>query len=402
MSKFDRLRNENDTASNNIEKEAKKITEISDNTSVEAKRAGEFAKNSDIIIEKINYDFERSTKLKGIDITLLFTAVAMQCVRQYVIGTITQRGSEKEMAKKTDDFFKKIGIDIKKEITERSHRLYNPSLQEIQNNHVPFDTTFGSKEMGLGIGGGFKHRAKTLGHDPLLGLIFGTGNIATSTITLNNFRTYHVLQGFTANSAARDKISMNASTLKMLDYTKNKLIHEGAEGKKKIGVSLMKEVIHLSSDVYSKKSIPLPGVSGISYDSAKTLADYGLDMGNVIKVSSQAEFAVLINSLIAMFHGLFYDEAVHGSRKLYSVKTRKILSYSNLIASASNVIAVALGVTAGVMTENKEIIKKSLNYLDLGGLIVTIYRLVTDGKFITEIKKEFLENEWYNAVLGEY
>ena len=43
-----------------------------------------------------------------------------------------------------------------------------------------------------------------------------------------------------------------------------------------------------------------------------------------------------------MIHGLYYDESIYPNKNLYSVKTRKILSYSNLIASASNVIAVAI------------------------------------------------------------
>lgn len=43
---------------------------------------------------------------------------------------------------------------------------------------------FGSKDFDLGIGSGFTHRAKTLGHDHILGWIFGTMNIATSTITV--------------------------------------------------------------------------------------------------------------------------------------------------------------------------------------------------------------------------
>ena len=156
------------------------------------------------------------------------------------------------------------------------------------------------------------------------------------------------------------------------------------EGKKKVGLSIMQEAIHLGSDINSKKSLPIPIVSTVSVQAAKNLANFGIDMGSIVKVSGQAGFAVLINSLIGMFHGLFYDEAIHGSWNLYSVKTRKILSYSDLIASTSNIIITAL-------TRNVEL-------LDIGGIIVTIKRIITDRKFITDIKKEFIEKEWQKAL----
>ena len=46
-------------------------------------------------------------------------------------------------------------------------------------------------------------------------------------------------------------------------------------------------------------------------------------------------------------------------------------------------------------------IEKGLSYLDVGGLLVTCYRLVKDVKFINQVKEEFLKNEFYSAVVGE-
>ena len=43
------------------------------------------------------------------------------------------------------------------------------------------------------------------------------------------------------------------------------------EGKEKIGVSLMKEAIHLKSDMYSTASLPLPIISTISVESHENL-----------------------------------------------------------------------------------------------------------------------------------
>ena len=83
------------------------------------------------------------------------------------------------------------------------------------------------------------------------------------------------------------------------------------------------------------------------------------------------------------------------------MRTRKILSYSNLIASASNLIAVAVMGAVSVLTANPGPGKNALRYLDVGGLAVTIYRIVNDRKFIKQVKQEFLEKEFYNLVMGE-
>lgn len=390
---------------NRLKKENSKINEKSlaeiygwqldlNKIAIDADRTAEIAKYSSTIIENIDSQFEKATKLNKIDITFLFLATALQCIRQYIIGTITQRVDDKTAANNTK------GHNV--EHSDRTHRLYNPSINEIVTNPVPFDAIYGGKDFDLGIGGGFTHRAKTIGHDPLLGWIFGTMNIATSTVTVSEgLQSFHVLTGTTSNGATRDKISKRADTLKVLNSCKSKLLDEGKEGKEKIGVSLMKEAVHLKSDMYSTASLPLPIISTISVEKARNLANYGLDMGNILKSGSQAGFAILINSLIGMIHGLYYDETIYPNKNVYSVKTRKILSYSNLIASTSNVIAVAIAAAVGVSSGNPEVVKKSVNYLDIGGIMVTLYRVISDRNFICEIKKEFLEQEWYNIVLGD-
>ena len=61
--------------------------------------------------------------------------------------------------------------------------------------------------------------------------------------------------------------------------------------------------------------------------------------------------------------------------------------YSNVIASTSNIIYVA--------------ISRDLKKLDVGGMMVTIYRLISDSKFINDIKYEFIMNEFEKLVQGE-
>lgn len=380
-------------------KKKKVISEINnqvDNLKIlseDAERVAKISKNANIIIKNLDVEFERAVKLKNFDINFLFFAIALQCIRQYVIGCLTERSDDQTAASNT--------MGHHEEHSDRKHRWYRPSIDEIRSNPVPFDAIYGSKEQGLNIGGGFNHRAKTLGHDPLLGWIFGTANISTSTVTLSEgLKSYHILTGYTKNGYARDRICNPANTYKVLKYSMNNLLNQGNDGKEKMGISLIKEAVHLKSDLYSIVSLPVPIISTFSIDKARKLAEFGIDAGNVIKVSSQATFAILINSLIGMIHGLFYDESRDGSWNTYSIRTRKILTYSNVIASSSNIIAVAFGSIIGLATKNKKLIKKSLNFLDIGGIIVTLYRLVNDKKFIQSIKKETLEKEFYNIVMG--
>ena len=92
--------------------------------------------------------------------------------------------------------------------------------------------------------------------------------------------------------------------------------------------------------------------------------------------------------LIAMFHRMFCPEGTEMEQKLYEVKTRKILSYSNLVASSSNLAVVA--------------VTKNFKLLDLGGLAVTIYRLITDVKFIRQVKQEFIFGSYKDLFWGDY
>ena len=75
----------------------------------------------------------------------------------------------------------------------------------------------------------------------------------------------------------------------------------------------------------------------------------------------------------------YYNEEKDVDRELYEIRTRKILMYSNIIASSSNVITVC--------------ITKNPKKLDMGGLIVTLSRMFTDIRFISRVKQEFIEGE---------
>lgn len=355
----------NDRVNGNLERMDEIITE--------SQRVAVITGNSERIFNEIEKEFESQTGLNNIDRTFLFMAIAMQCARQYLLSQFRERVDHQTAAKETKG---------NKEHSKRSYFWYNPSLEDIINNPVPFDAIFGSPNFNLKIGGGFNHRAKTLGHDPVLGWVFGTANIATGTMTTWDFKSYHIRTGLKANNVAVDKITNNAHTDKVFHYTAEKLLKEGVEGKVKVATALLKEAVHLKSDIGSFASLPFPVVSTISPQFARELADYGLDMANTIDIAKQSTYSILINCFIAMAHKCFYNEEMGISKTNYEVKTRKILSYSNLIATTSNVISTAISAYLGDVNASKK--------LDVGGIFVTIYRLINDNMFIHQVKEEFI------------
>lgn len=349
-----------------------------------------------IVIDEIDKQFEKATRLNNSDTAFLFIATALQCIRQYVFTPAQKRLDDQTAAHKVKDA---------KEHSDRSHRLYSPSLEEIITNPVPFDLVAGSRGILQGYGA-LGHRGATVGHDPLWGLLIGTANIATSTITVWGkdipilMRSYHVKTGLArvrGGLAGKDVIPtstsgkpISADTEKVIGYTADKLLHKGKEGKIIVGVSAAKEIQHLQSDVRSKKSLPLPTVSAISPNIAGDLAMRGLDMATVLDAGKQLSYAVVTDALIALIHSLFY-QATDGSRKQYEVRTRKILLYSNLIASTSNVVVAAIAQSMG-MDGNR--------IVDWGGYINTLRHIAFDIKFIHEVKQDFLKNGLYDRILG--
>ncbi len=374
MSRIDRLRKQNQESA----VAAKEHLQELDKMSAEADRVADVAKDVHIIVGDLDRQFEKATGLKWQDVKFLFLATALQCIRQYVLTKFPERMDDKTSAQNTWGHFE--------EHSNRHHRYYNPSLNEIIINPVPFDANIGANGA-LAGGGRMGHRVTAIGHDPLLGYVFGTSNIATATLTNHLLQSFHIATG-----ERGDYFRNHANTSLVLLRTKEKLFDEGLEGKKKVAASLIKEAIHLKSDIGTKHSLPVPVVSLVDAHLASELAERGLDMANMVTVGKQAAYAVMINTFIAMLHDLCYDGSIC-SRELYSVKTRKILMYSNTIATMSNVIITGLLAYAGAGED-------ALRNFDLGGFCVTLYRIITDGNYIKKIKQEFLANEFYNIVMG--
>ena len=409
MGKYDQVRKKKTAAD--------RLATISDNNlntlANEHARVAELYENAPEILRAIDRQFEQETGLTGLDVAFLFFAVALQCARQYLLTPFEERQDDQSAANSTK------GHD--EEHSNRKHKYYNPSFEEIHSNPVPFDANLQAD----GVKGALKGAGKlghrlTLGHDPILGWIFGTANIATSTLTTWDFRSYHIKTGEVkrrgGKMAAADFLTNHADTKKVLHYTKEKLLHQGIDGKLIILESLRKEWVHLQSDVKTKHSLPFPIISTISTDLANTLADYGIDTYNIGKVADQAAMAEAINVIIAMLHGMVlhfrqpqpspeelqnmsfaeyedYHKSIRQQLNFNKVRTRKIILYSNIIASASNIIKVGVSVYLG----NADAVRE----LDVGGIMVTIEKLISEPNFIHKIKLEFIQNKWAELVLRD-
>uniref|UniRef100_UPI00260D8281 hypothetical protein n=1 Tax=uncultured Anaerovibrio sp. TaxID=361586 RepID=UPI00260D8281 len=241
----------------------KQVVNDIDDGLIRINRLLRFAENTPEYLMELDRSFEEKTSLNGHEFMIMIVVVGLQLLRQHLLTFFPERVDDQTAAKE---------VGKGKEHSDRHHRYYNPSLEEIITNPVPFDANIGADGR-LSGGGSLGHRSKTLGHDPLLGLIFGTANIATSTLTTNDFISYHI-----KTADKRDIFAENASTVLVLTNTASKLL-DGPEGIKKVGCSFLKEIIHLNSDMYSTNGLPLPVISSFDPQLASKLAEYGLDFG---------------------------------------------------------------------------------------------------------------------------
>lgn len=360
----------------------------------ESERVAEVAHNSREILDNLDAEFERQTGLNGVDISFLFFATAMQCARIFLMNKLTQIENAGQ-GNKTEDAIHKFQNKILKKF-DNGERLqpvkYNAPLNQIIfGRGVPYDATaYGSEEIkALKIFKGANHRFATLGHDPVLGLIFGTTNILTNTITCTKapiISTFHVTYDAEIKNP---RITAPASTIKALKYATDRC----QDDMKSVVAAVIKQILHIGTDLYTPKGIQLPGANLIlSNTHVEELTKY-ISTGDVVKAGASAGLSVLINFLIATVHNLMYDETKYNDRDVYNVKTRRIIMYSNTIASASNLVWVGANMAAG----NEGAIKD----LDIGGLIVTINRLLTDTKFIQQVKEEFVIGGFNKLIQGE-
>ena len=135
----------------------------------------------------LDAEFSLKTKLNKKETGLLMLAVFLQCIRIYGINKLTEKepagkGKKEDfLHDKQEKLLQKFNPD-----EERSKRYYASLEQIVTTSGVPFDATQSAKYKVFNKPKGAKganHRFSTLGHDPIIGLVIGTTNIMTNTIT---------------------------------------------------------------------------------------------------------------------------------------------------------------------------------------------------------------------------
>ena len=353
-------------------------------------------------VNRIDKEFATKTKLNKTDIAFLLIATALQTARWILIQMLM--GELGDTIDKSERVPADEGDKTKKKDTDRFNRSQNdrehttsekgyPTWKEILFGQYPridggktrWRCPYDAQEnapAGFDDGNKGNHRVHTLGHDPNLGWIFGTANLMTCSISLSKkfgFSTYRVQY---PGGCFAERLFMLQMFGEVFDSIR--------EDKFRLPAALFTQAVHLKSDVFTKRGLPVPLLEVFSKELAGKLYSEQYDSLCLLKdlktAGAQAGFSILINMLVTLIHGLFYNQAKDGKREHYEVRTRKILLYSNAIASSINLAYVGINASTGNIGE-------ALKKLDLGGLLVTIYRLFTDTRFITKIKDQFILEE---------
>lgn len=328
----------------------------------------------------IEAEFHHKTGLTSTDLAFIIFAAAVQTLRWYMLSNDAFRFDK---ASDADKFFSDIG-----------KKTGIKSIEDIIAQPVPYDAIRRSErfkaiypELSVGIAG-TNHRYTTLGHDPLIGLIVGTGNIATGTLCVNNWT-----MGFPSYHVVNSEINGRTNIANVLKWTYNCAVDEPQI----LAVAFLKQLLHMGTDVFTKQGLPLPIINSISPEASKFLLGPNARI-DVYSTVRSATLAILVNNIVSMLHRYFYNQSKDGSSAQYEVRTMKVVMYSNVVSSLLNVGYV--GVT------------KDFTKFDLGGIAVTLWNVLTSPSKIRKLKYEFInkcledtyrkEEEEVNVKLAEY
>ena len=414
----------------------------------ELRRVADVASNVKTIISDIDAEFERRTSLNNVDVSFLLFAAMLQTIRWVLMDELKlpridelepeipkgerldpnerkhnggiydgmSSGSEYEhgeMSKYLDKNAKKA-----KESTDEFYHKKNKfrSWIEIITQPVPYDAMNGldkktipnianlNKQNPNGTYNNIyakNHHVATLGHDPILGWIFGTANIMTSTISFVDFQNYRVIRGHKIKSLPD---FMPSSELlysdQAIDYSQACTILEIAkecilsaeEDNKRIAAAVAKQAMHFVSDKYCIEGLPFPILSTINPQKAQDLIEKGwnsvefekLLKHDIKQIGISAGISVIINLIIKAIYLLCLKS--DDDENIRKVKIEKILSIAGIISSSSNILYVTL-------TER-------YSKTDIGGIGVAMLSLLHSSNFIRDIKKEYIANHFEDAVMN--
>lgn len=435
----------------------KKHTELSSKTerdlqemktiAAESQRVRDIACNSENIVDDIDKRFEELTSLNNTDIAFLFFATMLQTLR-WVLSPELKLPKMEELTPSIDKSErmasnerkhaggiydgKKSGAEYEydelvkyrndhMDLTQKSKKEFYGkknkyrSWIEILTQPVPYDAMNAlDRKMIPNIAGLNKqnlngsynniyaknHHVATLGHDPILGWLFGTANIMTNTVSFVDFQSYDVIQGHKVK--ALDQFVQTRELQpsdQAIDYSSPRnivsIFHEcilsAEEDYKRIVAAVVRESIHLTSDKYCVEGLPIPILSTINPEKAQELIEQGwnslefkhLLTDDIKQIGVSASLAILINLIIEVIYLFCFDTT--DDQNMRRVKIKKILSMSEVMASSSNVLFATL--------------TKNMAKLDIGGVAVTMGTLLHSRDFIRRMKQEYIANEFGKLIM---
>ena len=338
-------------------------------------------------LDKINREFKEKTKLQGTDAAFVIGATALQVMRVLVINALTEveaagQGNAKE----------KYLHDVQSDIFGRfndngpsSERLYASKEHILNTRGVPYDA-IRYEETNFKLFKGADHRFATLGHDPILGLIFGTSNILTNTITcVKETNAFGIGTRIPVTHVVKyDLLGKNphinepVGTIEMLVKASRRVVSEPETA----ACALLKQLVHVGTDLYTPCGIQIPFTNiAFSNSVAQTIASY-ISTGDLLKIGMQTGLTVFINWLVSTLHACTLMS--NGSEPAFvaetnQVRTKKILLISNAMATSSSIIQATV-------TNNPKC-------LDIGGAAVLVYQLFTNAVFVSKLKEEYVNSE---------
>lgn len=339
-------------------------------------------------LERINREFKERTRLQDADAAFVVAATMLQVARILIINSLTKierAGADNVKERALHDFQGRIFSNFDHGAPGESSRLFASRNHILSSRGVPYDATRYETE-NVGLFRGANHRFATLGHDPVLGLVFGTSNIMTNSITcIKDTNVFGIGARIPATySVSYDAFGKNpqigapTGTIEMLVAAGRRIVNEPDAA----SAALIKQLIHIGTDLYTPCGIQVPFANLVLDKShAEALTKY-VSTGDVLKVGVQAGMAALINWLIAALHGcslIFKGDGSDYCTEMYQTRTKKIILLSDTIATSSSVVWASI-------TKNPEC-------LDIGGAAVLVYRLFSDARFVAKLKEEYVQSE---------
>lgn len=364
---------------------------------VETNRVADLAHNAKGVLDDLDREFEQQTGLNETDMPFLFLAVGLQCARIFLVNQYTEiqkAGTGNTLEEALHEFQKETLSKFDNGISGAAHLYYAPLNQIITTKGVPYDATaFYSEKYPIFKGPnnskGANHRFSTLGHEPIVGLLFGTANILTNTITSYTHPIIMTNHVFYTPEFKKPKIGPYCSSIEMIMNASNRI----KDDKESVAAAIIKQIIHIGTDMFTPCGIQLPLAN--LFLSKPEIEEFTkqFSTGDLVKAGTSYTLATFVDFIISIIHSLLYDEKICDTRDIYKIKTKKIIKYSNLIATSSNVIWVGINMYAA----NESAIKN----LDIGGLINTVRRLYADRAFIRQVKEEFVFGGFNRLIQGE-